>query len=376
MALADPQAPSRSALAYQPSLDGLRALAVAAVIAYHLDLPWAPRGGAVGVTLFFSLSGYLITTLLLRELAGAGRVRLGAFYARRGLRRCPALLLVVGCVAAYAVWFGPESSRARDLGALPYVLGYVGNWYRAVEGFGTLGLLDHTWTLSVEEQFYLLWPPILLVTLLRGSRRLLWVVLAVGCVGPLVVRLLLWDGLGSAARVLNGTDTAADPLLMGCALAVALSTASVGGLARLSAVARVAVWPATALLVADGVLRLDGNDLPTGVTITLLWGPTALGLASTVVVGAVVLRPPGWLAVGGLRALGRISYGLYLWHYPVIRVLEERSPDGLTGAEQVLAVAVTLGASTLSYVLLERPLLGLKRLVPPAAPVDRALVSA
>ena len=376
MALADSSAPPRSALAYQPSLDGLRALAVAAVIAYHLDLPWAPRGGAVGVTLFFSLSGYLITTLLLRELAGAGRIRLAAFYARRALRLFPALLLLVGCVAVYAAWFGPEISRERELGTIPYVLGYVGNWYRAVEGFGTLGLLDHTWTLSVEEQFYLLWPPILLGVLRWGSRRLLWVVLAVGCAGPLVLRLLLWDGLASAARVLNGTDTAADPLLMGCALAVALSAASVPGLARLRTAAAVAVWPATALLLADGVLRLDGNDLPTGVTITLLWGPTALGLASTVVVGAVVLRPPGWLAVSGLRALGRISYGLYLWHYPVIRVLEERSPEDLSGAEQVLAVALTLGAAGLSYILLERPLLGLKRLVPPAAPVDRERVAA
>mgnify|MGYP000179099505 CR=1 FL=1 len=90
---------------------------------------------------------------------------------------------------------------------------------------------------------------------------------------------------------------------MGCALAVALSTASVVGLARLRTAARVAVWPAVALLLADGVLRLDGNDLPTGVTITLLWGPTALGLASTVVVGAVVLHPPGWLAMAGERVL-------------------------------------------------------------------------
>ena len=373
MALADSPALPRAGLAYQPGLDGLRAVAVVAVVAYHLELPWAPRGGAVGVTLFFSLSGYLITTLLLRELAGAGRVRLGAFYVRRALRLFPALLLVVGAVAAYAVVVEPPTSRARDLGGLPYVLGYVGNWHRAVEGFGSLGLLDHTWTLSVEEQFYVLWPPLLLGVLRWGSRRWCYVLLAVGCVGPLVVRLLVWDGLGSAARVLNGTDTAADPLLMGCALAVALAVA---GPERLRRVVAVAVWPATALLVADGVFRLDGNDLPTGVTVTLLWGPAALGLASTVVVAAVVLRPPAWLATSGLRALGRISYGLYLWHYPVIRVLEERGPGELSGAGQLLAVAVTLGAATASYALVERPLLRLKRLVPPAAPVERVLVAA
>jgi peptidoglycan/LPS O-acetylase OafA/YrhL len=376
MALLDPPTTPRAVLPYQPGLDGLRALAVLAVIAYHLDLPWAPRGGAVGVTLFFSLSGYLITTLLLRELGGTGRVRLGAFYARRALRLFPALFLLVAAVAAYVRWVRPDADQ--DLGVLPYVLAYLGNWYRVVEGFGSLGALDHTWTLAVEEQFYLLWPPLLLLTVVLARGRwtggrwtggrwtgALLVVALVAAVAPLVVRLLVWDGLGSAARVLNGTDTAADPLMMGCALAVALFAADPARLERWRQVLRVAVWPAVALLVADGVLRLDQNDEPTGVTVTLLWGPLALGLASTIVVGFVVLRSPGWLGVRWLRGIGLISYGLYLWHYPVIRALEEEQPDGsLTGAGQLLAVALSLLIAGVSYVVVERPFLALKRYFP------------
>jgi peptidoglycan/LPS O-acetylase OafA/YrhL len=373
MALLDPPTTARSALPYQPALDGLRGLAVAAVIAYHLGLDWAPRGGAVGVTLFFSLSGYLITTLLLRELDRAGRVRLGAFYARRALRLFPALILVVVAVAGYVRWLAPASA-SHDLSGLAWVLGYVGNWHRAIYGFNSLTLLDHTWTLAVEEQFYLLWPPLLLLAAHR-SRRLLLTVAVVGAVAPMVIRLLLWDGLESAARVLNGTDTAADPLMMGCVLAIVLSRASGERLARLSAVARVAVWPAALLLLADALLRLDQNDVPTGVTITLLWGPLALGLASTVVVAHAALRPPRWLALAWLRGIGIISYGLYVWHYPIIRALDEQRPGALSVAEQVLAVGLTLLVAGLSYALVERPFLSLKRRFPAAEPVSAQTLS-
>ena len=372
----DQQRTLRVALPYAPGLDGLRGLAVLAVVAYHLELPFAPRGGAVGVTLFFTLSGYLITTLLLREVDAGGGVRLGHFYARRALRLLPALLLVVAAVAAYARWWAPPASARTNLDALPAVVFYVANWYRAFEGFESLGLLEHTWTLAVEEQFYLLWPPVLLLVLAVAGRsmvswrRSLLAVALVGSVAPLLVRLAVWEGLEpSAARVLNGTDTAADPLMMGCALATGI--ALLGGLdgagrgaRRLRRALQVAVWPAGALLLADAVLRLDGRD-PERVPITLLWGPTLIGLAGTAVVGWTVLRSPALLSWRPLRAVGIVSYGLYLWHYPVIRLLHEQLPGEWGAGQQLLALALSALATTLSYQLVERPVLRLKRYVPP-----------
>lgn len=349
---------------HQPGLDGLRGLAVLAVLAYHLDLPFAPRGGAIGVTLFFALSGYLITTLLLREVDAGGRPLLGHFYARRALRLFPALLLVVGVVAVYAARFGPAATADQTLGGLPYVVFYVGNWYRAVTGFGSLGLLEHTWSLSVEEQFYLLWPPVVagIVVLARDGRRWLLGVALAGSVAPLLIRLALWQGSTiSGARVYNGTDTAADPLMMGCALALLL--ALTGGSGRLGRWLRWACWPATLLLVADALLRLGGHS-GGAVTFDLLWGPTVFGLAAAVVVGATVLRPAALLRWAPLRQVGVISYGLYLWHYPVYRAVRDQQLPVATARGLVVLLSFALAAT--SYVVLERPLLRLKRLVPPA----------
>jgi peptidoglycan/LPS O-acetylase OafA/YrhL len=370
MALPDQQTAARPLVRHQPGLDGLRGLAVLAVIGYHAGVPFLPRGGAIGVTLFFVLSGYLITTLLLREIAVSSRVRLANFYARRALRLFPALLLVVAVVVAYALWFAPAGRGDRHLTAVPYVLLYVGNWYRAFQGFDSLGPLDHTWSLSVEEQFYLLWPPVIVAVLLtarvrrRWRGRLLAVALA-GSVLPLLVRFLLWDGpAASGARVYNGTDTAVDPLMMGCALALCLDLAAGPGAARLRRVLRLAFGPAVVLLVADAVFRLGGHTQG-AVTFDLLWGPTVFGLASAVVVGHAVLRSPAVLRWRPLQAVGLISYGLYLWHYPALRIAAAHSDDGhASAAGKLLAVVLAFLAAGLSYAFLERPLLRLKRYFP------------
>jgi peptidoglycan/LPS O-acetylase OafA/YrhL len=375
MALSDQQTAARPLVRHQPGLDGLRGLAVLAVIAYHAGVPFAQRGGAIGVTLFFVLSGYLITTLLLREIAASSRVRLVNFYARRALRLLPAMVLVVAAVSVYAVWFAPAGQGDQHLRAVPYVLLYLGNWYRAFHGFGSLGALDHTWSLSVEEQFYLLWPPVVVVVLLAARVRRRWRVrlLAVALVGsvlPLVVRLLLWAGPAtSGARVYNGTDTIADALMMGCALALCMDLAAGPGAGRpgadrLRRALRLAFWPATALLVADAVFRLGGHSRA-AVTFDLLWGPTVFGLASAVVVGHVVVRSPAALRWAPLRAVGLISYGLYLWHYPLLRIVAARAADGHASAGgRLLAVVLAFLAAVLSYALVERPLLRLKRYFP------------
>ncbi len=388
--------PVQYSAGYQPALDGLRGLAVLAVIGYHLDLAVDQRGGATGVTLFFVLSGYLITTLLLREVDATGGVRLGNFYARRALRLFPALLLLLAATAAYAAIWAPPEQAATSFRVLPYVLLYVGNWYRALSGFGSLGLLDHTWSLSLEEQFYLLWPPVLVgALLLLGVRRswrpsltrpLLGLAL-LGSIAPLLVRLLLWHGsVASGARVYSGTDTAMDPLLMGCALALAFELRAhrparspgpsrrraLGGLDRVLALA---FWPAVALLLADTVFRLGGHSAG-AVTFDLLWGGTVFGLACAVVVGRVVRRPPRALCWPPLVWVGRISYGLYLWHFPAIRIAVQQGHDthGLPEyAAKLIGVAAALALAVASYYLLERPLLRYKRHFPPGRRAEQSV---
>ena len=198
--------------------------------------------------------------------------------------------------------------------------------------------------------------------LARDGRRWLLGVALAGSVAPLLIRLALWQGSTiSGARVYNGTDTAADPLMMGCALALLL--ALTGGSGRLGRWLRWACWPATLLLVADALLRLGGHS-GGAVTFDLLWGPTVFGLAAAVVVGATVLRPAALLRWAPLRQVGVISYGLYLWHYPVYRAVRDQQLPVATARGLVVLLSFALAAT--SYVVLERPLLRLKRLVPPA----------
>src|SRR5438874_2564773 len=151
--------PARS-LGYQPALDGLRAVAVLAVFGFHATSSGVP-GGYVGVDLFFVLSGFLITSLLLEERVRTGRVRLSWFYARRFLRLAPALVALLLCyVLCYGLWKGDRWPTALKSAGLAAV--YLSNWARSL-GVNDMGWVGHTWSLSVEEQFYLLWPPLLLL---------------------------------------------------------------------------------------------------------------------------------------------------------------------------------------------------------------------
>ena len=205
----------------------MRGVAVLLVVAYHGERSLMPRGGAIGVTMFFTLSGFLITTLLLRERASSGRIALGRFYWRRALRLLPALVTLVAVTSAYA-WITGNQERTLDA-ALPVLL-YFGNWMRTLRDSEGLGLLEHTWSLSVEEQFYLVWPLAVLaaaalVPKVRQAEAVLVLALA-GSAASLLWRLQLWDPdepRWSAARLYNGTDAVADQLLVGAALAAALA---------------------------------------------------------------------------------------------------------------------------------------------------------
>jgi len=213
----------RLTLSYTPALDGLRAIAIVAVMIYHASPSLMP-GGFAGVELFFVLSGFLITGLLLREQQCHGRIHLGFFYARRVLRLLPALLLMLTIVTTFAWCVLPAGFGSRTLTDALLALGYCVNWARAFDMRGA-SLLGHTWSLSIEEQFYVLWPITLILLVKRtGNSRSLTRVLGLSAAVAVIYRILMLTGGASGVRLYNGLDTRADGLLLGCALAAALSS--------------------------------------------------------------------------------------------------------------------------------------------------------
>ena len=201
---------------YHPSLTGLRGVAIALVVAFHLGLP-LPGGGMVGVTLFFALSGFLITSLIVAEIDRTGRLDLVAFYVRRGRRLLPPLLAIVGLFMLLEAAVGILPSTAgNDLLALTY----LGNWARVMGD--PMGLWNHTWSLAIEEQFYVVWPALLLLVLSLGAIRSRW--LAVLVLAAALASALLRVGLLPQApvsdRIYFGSDTRAEAILLGSAIAL------------------------------------------------------------------------------------------------------------------------------------------------------------
>jgi peptidoglycan/LPS O-acetylase OafA/YrhL len=223
-------------LPYQPALDGLRAVAVLAVMLYHGQVAWV-RGGWLGVDLFFVLSGYLITSLLLAEWATSGGIDLKGFWSRRARRLLPALFTTLAAVAAYGAFLAPPDTLARLRWDGLATLGYVANWRLLAshqsyfEQFADPSPLRHMWSLGIEEQYYLLWPLLLLgaLRLARGRPRpLLWGTLVAALASALAMAALYRPG-GDPSRVYYGTDTRAHTLLVGCLLALVLGASSTPG---------------------------------------------------------------------------------------------------------------------------------------------------
>ncbi len=361
-------APTRLAapLAHIPGLDGLRAIAVGAVLAYHAELPWIP-GGFLGVEVFFVISGYLITTLLLRERRRTGRVALGAFWLRRARRLLPALFLLLAVTSIYSVVFLPDTI-ARLRGDVLAALTYVTNWWLIAvdasyfEAAGRPPLLGHLWSLAVEEQFYLAWP-LLLVGMLRlwgGRRRPMLVATLTGAAlstlamaVPAIVRG--YPLAADPSRVYFGTDTRAAALLIGAALAMvwspwhlaprvpprgraALIGAGAAGLAGL-------VWLFARLSEFSPFLYRGGFLCCALVTALLIAAAVHPGGP----VGRALDRRP-------LRWIGERSYGLYLWHFPIFMVTRPQLDVPLTGtANLALRLALTAAVAEVSYRYVEQP---------------------
>ena len=327
-------------------------MAVSLVVLAHWSVETWRFGGTVGVTLFFVLSGYLITGILLAEHSGTGAISLRAFYARRALRLFPALALVVVAIPFLQKATADPRLTYEYVGwALSAVL-YVGNFERAAGG--TLGPLDHTWSLAVEEQFYLVWPLVLLAVLWwarRDARAVLRAVAALAGVSLAwqVVAVFVFD----FDRTYFAPDTNAYALLIGCALAAWLRLAPRTGTGP--------VWPTwVALAVLVGMSAVPSVDYA-GVDLRIAahGAPLAALAAAVLVVAAVACPDRGPLVWRPLTWLGTVSYGVYLWHQVLLQARPWGSP--VVGWERPVAVALAIALAAASYYLLERPLLRVKR---------------
>jgi peptidoglycan/LPS O-acetylase OafA/YrhL len=341
-------------LAYRPGLDGLRAIAVAGVFVYHARIDWLP-GGFLGVDLFFVLSGYLITSLLLVEWDARNRIDVRRFWWRRVRRLLPALFVVVLAALILAAIFARGDLGPTRSDAVSSLLYYT-NWHLILANhsyfarMGNPSLLQHLWSLAVEEQFYLVWPLVLVAALvLLGRRRLPFLVIA-GIAGSAAAMWLLYNPERDPSRVYYGTDTRAFLLLMGILLAL--------------------VWPVfqrmrrgLPLLELFGVAGLVGTVLlfrqmhdfsPT----LYRGGDLAAAFCFVVLIAAVAHPATGIgraLGVAPLRWVGERSYGIYLWHLPIIVLLagvNARPGPGILTAE----VAIVLAAAALSFRYIEEPI--------------------
>jgi peptidoglycan/LPS O-acetylase OafA/YrhL len=357
----------RLASAYVPALDGVRALAVAAVVTFHGGVHWA-RGGFLGVDAFFVLSGYLITTLLLAERRRTGRIALRAFWGRRARRLLPALCVVIVAVTVCARSMLSSSEVRLLRGDGLAALFYVGNWRMMLRGgdyFAQTAApspLQHMWSLGIEEQFYLLWP-ILLILFLGGRGRVRLRLLLVACVAGALgstMTLALVYRPDDAGRAYYGTDTRAASLLIGAALAVLLELRRPAPRPAPRPVRkRRPLLGCLALAGATGTgwawTHLDGAD-----THLYHGGLLLSALAVAAVLAHVALAPGGLsarlLSLPPLPALGRISYGVYLWHWPIF-LAANAYRTGLHGFPLfAVRCTATICAATLSYVLVERPI--------------------
>jgi peptidoglycan/LPS O-acetylase OafA/YrhL len=352
--------PQDSRFPYLPGIDALRALAVLAVFLYHAGVSWAP-GGFLGVDLFFVISGYLITALLLRDWARGGHVRLGRFWLRRARRLLPAvgvLIAVTMVVAAIA-----EPDRIAQLrGDAIASLGYFANWHFVFgdqsyfDQFQRPSLFRHLWSLSVEEQFYLFWPLTFAAGMkLFGHRRLLIGVLA-GALGSVALAWILFNPGSDASRVYYGTDTHAVGLLAGVALALVWDPVElrrhpsgllVGPILDAVGIAALVYVVSRLVLVHDYDLSLwHGGYLVLAIATAVLVAALAHPAAQ---LGRVLGSPPAlWL---GLR-----SYSFYLWHWPVLALTRPGIDVSLPrGVLIPLQLAAVLLLADLSYRYMELP---------------------
>jgi peptidoglycan/LPS O-acetylase OafA/YrhL len=343
-----------------PAIDGLRAVAVTAVLLYHLPEAWLP-GGFLGVDVFFVISGFLITSILTAEAHRTGRIGLRHFWLRRARRLLPALFCMLVVIVAVSAIFARDalSLLASDL---PAVLGYFTNWwliFHHVSYFQSVGrppLVLHLWSLAVEEQFYLVWPVITFLIVRRHGRTTLigWVAL-VGAIASSLWMAVLFQSSGDPSRVYFGTDSHAGGLLLGAALAIAFPPWNRSSAVRVSARRFLGVI-GFASFVGLVVLMTSLNQFSTFTYRGGIQLATVLTAVIILVVTHPAIRSARILAIPILQWIGKRSYAIYLWHWPIFELTRPDVDVSLSGWPLTALRLVLVGiASDLSYRLVEQP---------------------
>jgi peptidoglycan/LPS O-acetylase OafA/YrhL len=346
---------------YRPALDGIRAIAVSSVVAYHFGVHSA-RGGFLGVDVFFVLSGYLITSLLLAEFATRSHISLSGFYLRRVRRLFPALALVVLAVTVSTALYASPLQLSDRLHDIVAALFYYANWHFIASdqsyfaGLSGASPLRHTWSLAIEEQFYFVWPLLLLLALRIGALRRRWTLLAALLLATVASTWAMAHTFDPDApsRAYYGSDGRAQQLLVGALLAVALF-----GVRKVSGSR--ALW-GIASLVGLVALAVSFNRYYDQASFYYRGGALLAAVFTAILIAGVERAPGGavarLLSLSPVAWLGRISYGVYLWHWPVLIWLHASSEA--SGAQRRLVTAervvVTLLVASASFYLVERPI--------------------
>lgn len=355
---------------YVASLDGLRTFAVLAVIAYHLGYAWAP-GGLLGVTVFFVLSGYLITGLLVNEFRSSKTLDLPQFWLRRVRRLVPAIVTVVLVTCALCALFNHQLLTKTRPDILPSLLFY-NNWWQIFhevsyfEAQGAPSALQHFWSLAIEEQFYLVWPPLLLLLFNRRVKfknihRGILIAAAISAIAMAV----LYNPESDPSRVYFGTDTRAFSLLIGAWLAFTWPSSALGITPSGASPAPTISTLAIRLLDGAGILAfaglcalvftMDGNAaFPYRGGILLCSILAAILIADIVHPASLFARL--W-ALPPLVWLGKRSYGIYLWHFPILLLMtNQNATEAAPLWWNALEVALIIAVSAASYTFIEDPI--------------------
>jgi peptidoglycan/LPS O-acetylase OafA/YrhL len=318
------------------------------------------HGGGVGVDVFFGISGFLITYLLIKEIGRFGRLDLKKFWLRRLLRLMPALIVLILCVDVFALVVNhvkPNEYLMQSIEATPSVLLYFSNWMIVGTDSSYLGWFGPLWSLSVEEQFYLAWPLIVVLAFRSKKPLLLLTVLAIVIsVGSVATRFITFDG-SNLFRTF-GTDFRVDMLLAGALLAIVMHA---GHERIVGAVSKVLVAPGIVYLVVVALIvpEFSAGGTETATRVYYTFGLPFVALSTVAILGFLITNQSSML----VRALswkplaytGKISYGMYLWHYPIVLGLSSFLPLDET-VIFVLCLALTYAAATFSWKFVEQPL--------------------